>query len=75
MFVVHNILKFISPTCPFVNVCVCLCVCSDLSFLVPGMYSDDVFIDVDVDLLRREMLHIQINHVSILLGAHLHTHK
>lgn len=44
---------------------------SNLSFFVPGVYCDELVTDTDRQLIRREMLHIQINDIAILFNAHL----
>lgn len=45
---------------------------SNLSFFMLAVYCDELITDVDRQLLRWKMLHIQINDVTILFHAHLY---
>lgn len=51
--------------------CTSLTPSSNLSGFVFGMYCDELIINTNRQLLRWEMLHIQIDDVAVLLGTHL----
>lgn len=53
------------------NFCTPLTSSSNLSGFMSGVYCDELVINTNRQLLRWEMLHIQIDDVAVLLGAHL----
>lgn len=48
---------------------------SDQSLLMFGMHCDEVVTDADRQLIRGEMLHVQMNDVAIFLQMHLYSRE